>query len=176
MKLNLSSLKVFNTNPKFLWGEHCKTYQKNLEFKGNTTFVEKRFDVKRVFWKALDQELERCNGTNDARIDASKCMTQFVEEESECRSNLMKSDPKLPICDRKENISAVLDMAVKFWEADENSVYGYGISKLEFLGFRLNHRFFSHHCLHCQTASRFCTLFCPKKIEFHPVPAPPTKF
>ena len=138
MKLILSS-KVFNGNPKFLWGEHCKTYQKNLEFKGNTTFVEKRFDVKRVFWKALDQELERCNGTNDATaIDASKCLTEFVEGEAGCRSNLMKSDPGLPVCDRKENISVVLKMAEEFWEADENTVYRYGFVEAEFLRFQFH--------------------------------------
>ena len=130
INLNLSS-KVFNTNPKFLWGEHCKTYQKNLEFKDDATFIEKRFDVKRVFWKALDQDLERCNGSSAATadiIDPSKCMTEFVEGEAKCRSNLMKSDKRLPICDRKENISTVLKMAGEFWEADENSVYRQGIT------------------------------------------------
>ena len=124
---------MFNTNPKFLWGEHCKTYQKSLEFRGSTTFVEKRFDVKRVFWRALDQELERCDssvGATAEEIDPSKCMTEYVEMKAGCRSNLMKSDSALPVCDRKENVSAVLIWASEFWEADENLVnrHGYTIS------------------------------------------------
>ena len=118
---------MFNTNPKFLWGEHCKSYQKNIEFKMNTSFVEKRYDIKRVFWKALDQELERCNNTATTGIDASKCITEFVEGKASCRSNLMKSDPGLPICDKKESIFKVLKAAEEFCEADENSVYRYGL-------------------------------------------------
>ena len=95
-----------------------------MEFRGNTTFIEKRYDVKRIFWKALDQELERCDDASDpATTDPSRCMTRFVEERVRCRSNLMKSDPDLPVCDKKENVSEVLGTALKFWEADENSIY-----------------------------------------------------
>ena len=128
---------MFNTNPKFLWGEHCKTYQKSLEFRGNATFAEKRFDVKRVFWRALDQELERCDssvGATAEGIDPSKCMTDYVERKAGCRSNLMKSDPAFPVCDRKENVSAVLFWASEFWEADENLVnrHGFTISSVNY--------------------------------------------
>ena len=95
-----------------------------MEFRGNTTFIEKRYDVKRIFWKALDQELERCDDAGDAATaDPARCMTRAVEERAGCRSNLMKSDPGLPVCDKKENVSEVLSMALKFWEADENSIY-----------------------------------------------------